>query len=222
MLIGERSQVFNVGKRHTMRSATQECAFGAIRRQWPPQSSTLQAAGTMMQAAAPTARNWIPFSMSRHLTFALLAFASMVHAQQRAAPSRPVFREVQFPPYASIRLGESMWPNSPPGQRGGEDRIVLSGFGGTDSIAIQLDRSGHVVALQFVYPNSSSYSSFIDGYLASLGQPTSRLATDSAGGRVERAVWQDSLTRFELRQFSRGARTVSLTALLSDHHPNPR
>jgi transposase InsO family protein len=97
--------------------------------------------------------------------------------------------------------------------------MVFSGFGGTDSITIQLDKSSHVVALQFVYPNSSSYSSLVDSYLAVLGQPASRMDADSAQGRIERAVWLDSLTRFELQRFSRGDTTFSLTSLLANRSP---
>jgi hypothetical protein len=158
--------------------------------------------------------------MYRYLFFAFLASASTTHAQQpaRSAPTQ-IFREVQFPPYAPIRLGEAIRSNAPPGQRRGTDRIVLSGFGGTDSITIQLDRSSHVVALRFVYPDWRSYSSLVDGYLAVLEQPASRVDADSAEGRIERAVWQDSLTRFELRRFSRGEKTLSLTSLLTDRSP---
>jgi hypothetical protein len=158
--------------------------------------------------------------MYRYLFFAFLASASTTHAQQpaRSAPTQ-IFREVQFPPYAPIRLGEAIRSNAPPGQRRGTDRIVLSGFGGTDSITIQLDRSSHVVALRFVYPDWRSYSSLVDGYLAVLGQPASRVDADSAEGHIERAVWQDSLTRFELRRFSRGEKTISLTSLLADRSP---
>jgi len=159
-------------------------------------------------------------AMYRFLILAFLASRSTTDAQQPArSPSGQIFREVQFPPYDPIRLGEAIRSNAPPGERRGTDRMVLSGFGGTDSITIQLDKSSHVVALLFVYSNSSSYSSLLDSYLAVLGQPASRTDADSAEGRIDRAVWHDSLTRFELRRFSRGDTTLSLTSSLSNRSP---
>src|SRR5438874_2721409 len=75
----------------------------------------------------------------------LLVAGSLMHAQERASPgptSQRIFREVEFPPYDQVRLGEVLGPSAPPGRHRSADRFVLIGVGGTDSITIRLDRAG--------------------------------------------------------------------------------
>jgi len=155
---------------------------------------------------------------------ALVPWASPSHAQQRTSPPQPtqrVFREVQFPPHNPIRLGEALGPSAPAGVLRAADRYVVRGAGGTDSITIRLDGAGRVRALQFAYPASASFAAQLDAYAPLLGTPHSRQVTDSAGGRVEHAVWEDADTRFELLRFSRGDTTIRLTSRLADKRSLP-
>jgi hypothetical protein len=161
--------------------------------------------------------------MYRLVLTVLMCGASLGHGQRSPAPApAPIFRDVEFPPYNAIRLGEVLPPHAPPGQSRNKHRLVLAGFGGTDSIAVALDDSGHVTALEFVYPVWSDYPQQLRQYTATLGRPALQQSRDSAGGSIERTLWQDAHTRFELLLFARGGAIAVFTSMLSDHPPTAR
>jgi hypothetical protein len=117
----------------------------------------------------------------------------------------PVFREVTFPPYAPIRLGEPLALRTPRtvALPDGRLRFAEGPFGDADSVYVQL-AAGRVAVLTFIYPRSKRVDAALASYDSSLGSG-SHAVTDSAGGRLERSVWQDSLTRFEFSRLTSGA-----------------
>jgi hypothetical protein len=53
-----------------------------------------------------------------------------------------------------------------------------------------------------VYQAGKDYAAAVSEYKVTLGPSDAREVTDSAGSEVERVIWQDERTRFELRRVS--------------------
>jgi hypothetical protein len=144
----------------------------------------------------------------------------MACAPREQLPS-PVFREVTFQPYAPIRLGEPLALKTPRTVALPDGRLTFAEgpFGGgtdgnVDSVYVKLD-AGRVAALTFIYPRSKQVDAALASYDSSLGSG-SHAVTDSAGGRLERSVWQDSLTRFEFSRLTSGASAPRVWSTLVD------
>ena len=87
-------------------------------------------------------------------------------------------------------------------------------FANTDSILVRVDGDNRVRTLSFVYQAGTEYDVSVTQYQGLLGIPTSRTVTDSAGGKVDRAVWEDERTRFELTRFVAPGRPARVASTL--------
>jgi hypothetical protein len=128
-----------------------------------------------------------------------------------------IFREVQFDPYAPVTLGQPL-PERAPRTVGRADLLAFAeaGFGGTDSIYLALSADRGVTAMYFVYPDTTNFAAAISSYEESLGAPVTRTTLDSAGGRVEHIVWEDTVTRFIMGRYVSSAGTQRVSSALID------
>jgi len=147
----------------------------------------------------------------------LLACSASREQVVAKAPTRePIFREVTFPPYEPIRLGEPLALKTPRTVAMPDGRLTFAEgpFGDTDSVYVQL-AAGRVAVLTFIYPRSKQVDAALASYDSSLGSGA-HAVTDSAGGRLERSVWQDSLTRFEFSRLTSGGGSPRVWSTLVD------
>ncbi len=155
----------------------------------------------------------------RVTAIALLSLVACAPAQSppRAEAASPaLFREINIQPFGTVRLSANFAQRHTNAAALGPGLYVLNApkgsFGDTDSILVHVDRDNRVTALDFVYQAGKDFAAALAEYETSLGTPASRLVTDSGGGQVDRARWEDSQTRFELTRFSapgRAGRVIS-------------
>ncbi len=160
--------------------------------------------------------------MSQRAILLLLILTGCVATQPSASPAaRPaIFREVRFDPYQPITLGEPLPPTAPPGVRRGEFLVLADlSFGGADSIYVELRNDRRVIGLHFVYPDTTDYLAQVASYSENFGAPR-RVVADSAGGDIERAVWQDPTTVFLLSRFTGADGNERISSALLDRGLN--
>jgi hypothetical protein len=161
-------------------------------------------------------------SMARRLIFAIGIVASSCTAPAPVPSTRgqpTIFREVSFQPFAAVVLGEPLPPRAPPTvPQGTLLSVSKSGFGGADSIYFRLGVDGRVNAMFFVYPLSDDFTASIKEYEGDLGPPVQRESVDSAGGKIERVLWRDSLTEFALSRFTQAGVVRRYSSALIDRH----
>lgn len=135
--------------------------------------------------------------------------------------AQAIFREIDVRPLQPIALG------APFDQRPGTAALIgpgvyvlllegRGGFGGTDSLLVRVGPDNRVTSLRFVYPASQDYTAMLREYEGSLGRPGETATKDSAGGRLERAAWEDARTRFEVTRFSAPGQAPKLTSVMFD------
>ena len=139
----------------------------------------------------------------------------MACASHERRPPR-IFREVIVAPYEPIRLGEPLALKTPRTVALPDGRLALAegAVPNADSVYVNL-AAGRVATLTFIYPRSINVDAALASYDSSLGWG-SHAVTDSAGGRLERSVWQDSLTRFEFSRLTSDAGAPRIWATLVD------
>lgn len=137
-----------------------------------------------------------------------------------SSAATPIFREIDIRPYGVIALGKPFTQRVGIGKEVRPRLFVLdvpgAQFADTDSILVELDGSDRVIALHFVYQAGKDYGASVNGYEESLGAPTARTSADSVGGKVDRVVWEDADTRFELSRFRHPSRQPRIASVLAD------
>lgn len=127
----------------------------------------------------------------------VVVFGGCDAKSQDAPEAQSIFRAISFNPYATLSLGDTLPANAPPMTRHGNVfAISKQGFGGADSIYVELDQNRRVQELQFVYGTGSTFDALVLDYEDTLGPPLQREASDSLGTRILRAIWQDERTEF--------------------------
>jgi len=123
-----------------------------------------------------------------------------------SATSPSIFREINIGPFGKVTLGAPFTQRSANVVAVGPGLFALNPAGGrfanTDSILVRVDSANRVRSLYFVYVTGTDYSAGVAEYQGSLGVPTTQGVSDSAGGKLERTVWEDRRTRFEMTRFS--------------------
>jgi hypothetical protein len=130
----------------------------------------------------------------------------------------PLFRTVSFAPYGPIALGKPLTTLAPPGVPGRPGTVVLRGgpFGDADSIEVRIDQERRVTGFLFVYPIRKSFDDAVTSYKRSVvGQPT-HVTLDSSSGRVDRFVWREPETEFELSRLRDRGGQLRVWAVLTD------
>jgi hypothetical protein len=132
--------------------------------------------------------------------------ASRRIAADSATTELSIFREIDIRPFGKITLGAPFTRRSPSVVAVGPRLFALNAAGGhfanTDSILVRVDDGSLVRAVYFVYLPGTDFSAGIADYQSSLGPPTAQGVNDSAGGKLERTVWEDRRTHFEMTRFS--------------------
>ena len=138
--------------------------------------------------------------------------------QQKAESGAPIFREVSFSPFDPLVLGQLLPAHAPSMVElsSGQLAFAKHGFGDADSIYVDTDTARRVRALVFVYPRTKGFDERTADYQELLGSPVRHLMGDSAGGRLEHVVWEDSLTTFELSRFASAELPVRIWSSLTD------
>lgn len=132
-------------------------------------------------------------------------------------PGPPIFRQVSFPPYRAITLGEPLPDRAPPTVHIGPRRAALAQpMGDTDSIFVEWDAGKRVRVLEFVYPSTKSVSKAVEDYEGILGVEEQHAVADSAGQRLERWSWRDQATTFEFSFLTVGEKPTRVWSMLRD------
>jgi hypothetical protein len=134
------------------------------------------------------------------LVMLLLASGGCSPASDRTATPRPIFRHFNTE-VSNIQLGHSWTAEEVPGADPG-DTVVAQ------SVRVHRTPGGVVSSIMFDYPQTADFQAMQSEYTQLFGPPHQhqKPANDEA---LERLVWQDSLTRFELvRDPKRSAATV--------------
>jgi len=130
---------------------------------------------------------------------------------------------VFFGTHAPVRLGERLSTRAPANRPYGAHALLLveGPLGGPDSVIVRLDSLERVTQLEYVYPPTRDFAETAAGYDNTMGK-SARTTLDSAAGKLERRMWEDSLTRLTLT-FYRGPagrqRFASTLTDLRDVHP---
>ena len=126
-------------------------------------------------------------------------------ATDSATTPRAIFREIDIRPFGKVTLGAPFAQRAPTAVAIGPGVFALVAddghFANTDSILVRVDGENRVRALVFIYQAGTEYDAGVTEYQGSLGIPASRTLVDSAGGKLDRAAWEDERTRFELTRF---------------------
>ena len=151
-------------------------------------------------------------------TLAALSIAVMLPTSSLAAQAaRPIFREISIAPLGSVALGQLFAQHSLIGAPVEPGLYQLpAGFGDTKAILIRVDSTNVVQAMYFVYVDGKSFDSAVESYAADLGVPLGTEEMDSAGAHIRRAMWQDSLTYFELTRRQHPDSFAQVISLLRD------
>jgi hypothetical protein len=129
----------------------------------------------------------------------------------------PIFRQVSFPPFRPITLGEAIPDRAPPLVAVGDHRAVIAHpTADTDSIFVEWDTGKRVCALEFLYRSTKVVGEAVAGYEAYLGADRQHTVADSAGQRVERWVWTDQATMFEFSSLGTGEKPTRIWSILRD------
>jgi hypothetical protein len=146
--------------------------------------------------------------------------ASSPASPSATVPRSALFREIDVQPHGMIRLGAPFTQQLTLGREVGPGRFMLvaqgMSFGGTDSLLVEVDPEGKVLALRFVYPATYDFAHNVAEYTSALGDPVRRTVVDSAGGYLERVRWADAQTEFLLQQFRHGRLGVRTWSVLRD------
>jgi len=146
--------------------------------------------------------------------------ASTRPAADSATSPRAIFREIDIRPFGKVTLGAPFTQRAPIAVVISPGMFALVSdegrFANTDSILVRLDGENRVRALTFVYQAGTEYDAGVTEYQVSLGIPTSRTVTDSAGGKIDRAIWEDERTRFELTRFVAAGAPARVASMLLD------
>lgn len=180
---------------------------GMLNRAHPYGQRTAQ--GTVSGYASSSA---MAKSLPLVLAIILLAGCASPEGRNHSPSAKTIFREVRFEPYGPIRLGEPLDVSTPEGTPRTSTTLTLLGhFGDADSIIVHFDSSNRVVALDFLYQRAKKFSDAAREYETTLGSPVQNLSADSGTTKVRHLIWEDSRTRFELREVvpARGAPQVS-------------
>jgi hypothetical protein len=129
----------------------------------------------------------------------------------------PIFRQVSFPPFRAITLGEPLPERAPPTVPIGLRRAALAQpLGDTDSILVEWDAGKRVRLFEFVYPSIKSVSKAVEDYEGILGVEQEHAVADSAGRRLERWSWKDQATTFEFSSLTAGEKPTRVWSILRD------
>ena len=129
----------------------------------------------------------------------------------------PIFRQVSFPPFSAITLGEPLPERAPPTVLIGLRRAAFAHpLGDADSIFVEWDTGKRVRVVEFLYPSTKSVSKAVADYEALLGVDRQHVVTDSAGQRLERWLWRDQATMFELSSLTVGEKPTRVWSILRD------
>ncbi len=124
--------------------------------------------------------------------------------------SKNIFRYANFGDYGKIVLGKQFERQNHPGVPIGKRAYKLrSGtYSGAERITIFVDDKNRVVSMRFVYAEDHNFEGKIKSYTESLGKPIQH----DTGKKVEKVIWQDEYTRFELVRKS----TDEMYSILTD------
>lgn len=129
----------------------------------------------------------------------------------------PIFRQVSFPPFGAITLGEPLPQRAPPTVSLGLRRAAVAHpFGDADSIFVEWDAGKRVRLLEFLYPTTKSTSMAVDDYEGLIGVDEQHVVADSAGQRLERWLWKDQATMFEFSSLTVGEKPKRVWSILRD------
>jgi hypothetical protein len=137
-------------------------------------------------------------------------------APARTPPGPPIFRQVSFPPFDAITLGEPLPLRVPPMVRTGPRRAAFAQLGDADSIFVEWDAGNRVRVLEFLYPSTKSVAKAVDDYEGIIGVDEQHAVVDSAGQRLERWSWKDQATMFEFSSLMAGEKLTRVWSVLRD------
>lgn len=116
-----------------------------------------------------------------------------------AGASAAIFRAISIAPYGRIQLGAPFTQRDSLSRRLGPGLYQLpTGFADTRAILVRVDAANVVQGLMFLYVDGKDIDAARQAYTGDLGQPIDSVESDPAGARIERVIWQDSATVFEL------------------------
>ena len=123
-------------------------------------------------------------------------------ADSDALAGSSIFRTISIQPYGTITLGAPFTQRDEIGAPVGPQtyRLVPSGFADTDSILVRMGSDGTVEQIRFVYLPGKDYMAALTEYRASLGSPAHEAASRDGGAQLDRVIWQDGKTQFELQR----------------------
>jgi len=157
------------------------------------------------------------------MRYLLLVGLLAASARRSAAPGPaatsgpPIFRQVGFPPFRAVTLGEPLPHGAPPTVPVGLYRAAFARpLGGSDSIFVEWDADKRVRALEFVYPSTKSVSEAVADYEALIGVDEQHAVADSAGQPLERWVWRDQATMFEFSSLTAAQKPTRVWSILRD------
>jgi hypothetical protein len=132
------------------------------------------------------------------LVLLLLASGACSPAADQTATPRPIFRHFNTE-VSNIQLGQSWTAEEVPGADPGDTVVALAPgtFERAQSVRVHRTPAGLVSSIMFDYPDTANFQAMQSEYSRLLGPPRQhqKPANDK---ELERLVWQDSLTRFEL------------------------
>ena len=143
------------------------------------------------------------------LVLLLLASGACSPASDRSATPRPIFRHFNTE-VSNIQLGESWTAEEVPGADPGDTVVALAPgtFERAQSVRVHRTPAGVVSSIMFDYPQTADFQAMQSEYSQLFGPPRQHQKPTN-DEELERLVWQDSLTRFELvRDPKRSAATV--------------
>jgi hypothetical protein len=157
----------------------------------------------------------------RHLLLIGLLGASASHlgdpGPARTPPGPPIFRQVSFPPFDAITLGQPLPRRVPPMVRTGPRRAAFAQrLGDADSIFVEWDAGNRVRVLEFLYPSTKSVTKAVEDYEGIIGVDEQHAVADSAGQRLERWSWKDQATMFEFSSLRAGEKLTRAWSVLRD------
>ena len=142
-------------------------------------------------------------------------------AEPDAVASQSIFRTISIQPFGMIKLGAPFSQREKVGAPVGPRtyRLLPSGFADTDSILVELGPDETVESIRFVYAPGKDYAAAVAEYRGSLGAPLREASGPESAGQVDRVLWQDAETQFELRRVATAGAPVQVSATLRDLVP---
>ena len=132
------------------------------------------------------------------LVLLLLASGACAPASDRPATPRPIFRHFNTE-VSNIQLGQTWTAEEVPGADPGDTVVALTPgtFERAQSVRVHRTPAGVVSSIMFDYPQTADFQAMQSEYGRLFGPPRQHQKPVN-DEELERLVWQDSLTRFEL------------------------